>query len=101
MKVKSEDQGTTEPIKKTSPSAKSKADEQFIYIGPNLPRGRLTQFTVFKGGTPDYLSDLLEQHPQIKDLIVPVASTNDAQSKSQQSGTAEFESYQTLKALRA
>lgn len=87
-------------VKEKKTTAKPKAAQQFIYVGPNLPGGRLTKFSVFKGGIPVYLDDLIEKHPQITDLIVPVASAVTAQTNSAQAGTAEYESYQTLTELR-
>lgn len=74
--------------------------EQLIYIGPNLSGGRLSQNTVFRGGTPAYMQDLLEQHPSIKDLIVPVAETAAAHAKTQLSGTPEYIAFQNLTSLR-
>lgn len=46
----------------------------FVYAGPSLPRGRLKENTVFRGAFEDvknYLSDALEDYPQIEKLIVP------------------------------
>jgi len=79
---------------------KTEPVEQLIYIGPNLPGGRLSQFTVFRGGLPVYLTDLLEQQPSIKDLIVPVAETAAMQAKALQTGTLESIAYQNLMTLR-
>ncbi|OBZ08254.1 hypothetical protein A7975_27375 [Bacillus sp. FJAT-26390] len=79
---------------------KTEPVEQLIYIGPNLPGGRLSQYTVFRGGLPVYLSDLLEQQPSIKELIVPVAETAATQAKTNMSGTPEYIAYQNLMTLR-
>lgn len=46
----------------------------FVYAGPTLPYGRLKENAVFRGTFEDikqYLSDVLEEYPQIKNLIVP------------------------------
>ena len=46
----------------------------FVYAGPSLPRGRLKENAVFRGTFEDvkkYLSDVLEDYPQIERLIVP------------------------------
>lgn len=67
--------------------------EQLIYIGPNLPGGRLSRFTVFRGGIPLYLKDLL---PKISKLIVPVAALSEALARVEKAGTAEYQAYQAL-----
>jgi hypothetical protein len=85
---------------KLQKAERPKSVEQLIYIGPNLPGGRLSKNTVFRGGLPVYLNDLLEQQPSIKDLIVPVSETAAAQEKTQMSGTPEFIAYQNLMTLR-
>lgn len=46
----------------------------FVYAGPTLPRGRLKENAVFRGTLEDvkgYLSDVLEDYPQVEKLIVP------------------------------
>ena len=46
----------------------------FVYAGQSLPRGRLKENAVFRGTFEDvkaYLSDVLEDYPQIERLIVP------------------------------
>ena len=70
-----EDNNTTPPEK----PAEGKQEAQqgynlFVYAGPSLPRGRLKENTVFRGTFEDvknYLSDALEDYPQIEKLIVP------------------------------
>ena len=70
-----EDNNTTPPEK----PAEGKQEAQqgynlFVYAGPSLPRGRLKENTVFRGAFEDvknYLSDALEDYPQIEKLIVP------------------------------
>ncbi|TGV00498.1 hypothetical protein EN829_057705, partial [Mesorhizobium sp. M00.F.Ca.ET.186.01.1.1] len=37
--------------------------KQLIYVGPNLPGGRLMQYTVFRSGVPEYLTDLPDKQP--------------------------------------
>lgn len=84
---------------KSSKASKLTTPEQLIYVGPNLPGGRLTQYTVFRGSVPAYLVDLIEKHAEITDLIVPVKSLVDAQSKSKQVGTIENIAYDALSNL--
>lgn len=88
------------PKERQTKTDKPESVEQLIYIGPNLPGGRLSQYTVFRGGLPVYLNDLLEQQPSIKDLIVPVAETSSTQVKTLMSGSPEYIAYQNLMTLR-
>lgn len=70
-----EDNNTTQPEKPLE--GKQEATQGynlFVYAGPSLPRGRLKENTVFRGTFEDvknYLSDALEDYPQIEKLIVP------------------------------
>jgi hypothetical protein len=43
---------------------------RMVYCGPNIPGGALQQFTVFKGGFPLHLAELVEKCPAIKLLCV-------------------------------
>lgn len=70
--------------------------EQIIYIGPNLPGGRLSQYKVFRGGIPPYLADLIAEKPEISDLIIPVAELTTAQALAKQVGTPENTAYKAL-----
>ena len=56
------------------PAESAQGYNLFVYAGPSLPRGRLKENTVFRGAFEDvknYLSDALEDYPQIEKLIVP------------------------------
>ena len=44
-----------------------------VYIGPNLPGGTLSSFTVFKNGVPAHVEQLVAQTPELADLFVPVS----------------------------
>lgn len=58
----------------TNPQEAPQGYDLFVYAGPSLPRGRLKENTVFRGTFEDvkeYLSDVLEDYPQIERLIVP------------------------------
>ncbi|MEC0171165.1 hypothetical protein [Paenibacillus graminis] len=67
-----------------------------IYVGPNLPGGRLLQSTVFRGGVPAYLQPLLDEQPDIAALIVPVDELSEVQAKIVQTGTPEYVAYQAI-----
>lgn len=67
-----------------------------IYLGPNLPGGRLLQSTVFRGGIPVYLQPLLVEQPDVAALIVPVDEMAGAQARIVQTGTPEYVAYQSI-----
>lgn len=68
---------------------KAEKPEATIYIGPNLPGGRLTSFRVFREGLPSYLGDLLQERPELKRLIVPLSSFQEARKRVATPGTIE------------
>ncbi|MBB6670502.1 hypothetical protein [Cohnella nanjingensis] len=67
-----------------------------IYLGPNIPGGRLLQSTVFRNAIPAYLQPLIQEQPDIGALIVPVSDMADVQNRIVQTGTAEYVAYQNL-----
>lgn len=67
-----------------------------IYLGPNLPGGRLLQSTVFRGGIPKYLEQLLKEQTDVAALIVPVEELSAVQARILQKGTAEYVAYQAI-----
>jgi hypothetical protein len=77
-------------------SVKEKETNSLIYLGPNLPGGRLLQSTVFREGIPAYLEPLLIERPEVKDLIIPLNEMIIAQKLILQTGTAQYVAYQAL-----
>ncbi|WP_238649760.1 hypothetical protein [Paenibacillus piscarius] len=67
-----------------------------IYLGPNLPGGRLLQSTVFRGGIPAYLQPILVEQLDVTALIVPVDEMVEAQARITKTGTPEYLAYQSL-----
>ncbi len=68
-----------------------------IYVGPNVTGGRLMQYTVFRGGVPDYLADLLDKQPAIRQLIVPVHDLAAVQTRIGTPGMLEHALFQQIK----
>lgn len=52
-----------------------------VYIGPNLPGGMLSSFTVFKNGLPAHVQEMVRQTPELADLFVPVSRLAEARRK--------------------
>lgn len=75
-----EDNDTTQPENSAESATEGAEDapggyDLFVYAGPTLPRGRLKENAVFRGTFEDvkaYLADVLEEYPQVENLIVPV-----------------------------
>ena len=84
------------PEPTTNKKAQSQNDEQLIYCGPNLLGGRIMKYTVFRGGIPVYLNDLLEELPDIRELIVPISKLTDVQAKTLKQGTREYQLYNDI-----
>lgn len=62
---------------------------QFVYIGPSLPNGRLKENAVLQGSYSTvlhYLSEIVEEYPQIKRLIVPIHKLGEYAAKVKTSG---------------
>lgn len=68
-----------------------------IYIGPNLERGRLRQYTIFRNGVPQYLAPLIESRPEISHLLVPAADLAAAIQRAGKAGTIEYRAFSALK----
>lgn len=71
-------------------------NEQFIYIGPNLPGGFLAQYTVFRDGIPKHLDGVRKTYPQVDTLLVPVTQLLETQAQLRRKGTAVQQAYQAL-----
>lgn len=60
----------------------TKPAEAKIYIGPNLPGGKLFQFTTFKNGQlPAHVAQLIEECPALKLLLVTPSQLSTARAK--------------------
>jgi hypothetical protein len=66
-----------------------------VYIGPNLPGGQLSAFTVFRNGLPAHVAEIEKQHPEISRLIVPVRELPAARQKLHRHG-AEALAYKAV-----
>lgn len=58
-----------------------------IYVGPSLPKAKLPQFTVFANGYPQYVQDLIDKCPSLKQLIVPTSKVQQARRELAVKGT--------------
>jgi hypothetical protein len=71
--------------------------ESTIYVGPSIPGGRLSTFTVFKNGNlMHHVEQLLVECKAIKSLIVPVSKLTATQQKLKDSSSVEAARYQEV-----
>ncbi len=86
----SDEKKTTAAADKT-PAAQTV--EAVAYCGPTI-KGVAPQYTVFVGGIPEKLTEIAEEHPVVKALIVPREKLAEMRVKVEQSGTRENLLYQ-------
>lgn len=79
-----------EAIKAAAPA------QRFIYCGPNIPGGALRQFSVFKGGYPDFAAGIIEECPAVKELFVPAKELARARVDITITGTALNQLYREV-----
>ncbi|MEK3947341.1 hypothetical protein MHB46_02470 [Paenibacillus sp. FSL H7-0703] len=86
------DKKDVSPVVPAQPSQAAER-EQLIYIGPNLPGGRLAKYFISLGGFPAYLSDISDKVPAITELFVPVTDLSAAKVAMEQPGTTHNIAY--------
>lgn len=70
---------------------------KLVYIGPTLSESRLIHATVFIGGYPLHILELLNSNPWMKQLFVPVSEMNSAIAATKEKGTIYNILYQKAK----
>lgn len=68
-----------------------------MYIGPNVGKGQLAQYTIFRGELPRHVQLLIEQTKELETLIVPVALSAKAIQKMNMPGTVEYRAAQKVR----
>lgn len=68
----------------------SEENSQMIYIGPNLSGGRLAHATVFSGGYPPHVAELINAHHWMALLFVPVEQYTEKLTERNRKGTALY-----------
>jgi hypothetical protein len=72
--------------------------EPLVYFGPTLPNGKLSQFTVFRGGLPRHVDELVKSLPVLQLLFVHPSKLNLSRVKLADSSSPEWASFQEVKA---
>ena len=72
---------------------------KLIYVGPQLPRGRLKTNTIFEGETREQiiaspeLAEVMKRYPLVKNMLVPVSKLAEAKQKIAAGGNALHKFY--------
>jgi hypothetical protein len=89
IKMFFDDQSITEQEPENTEQTPVIKPGQLIYCGPNLPRGILSRFTVYKGGIPKHLDQHIEKCPAIRRLFVAPEKLNSTIQNINKAGTPE------------
>lgn len=94
-------------VKDTDKKAKPKeskpkvpAKQAFMYLGPNIPGGRLFTGYLVKEELPEnliHLQDIFEKIPEIKELFVEVKTIPNLKAELNKQGTEAYRLYQAVK----
>lgn len=80
---------------------------KLIYVGPQLPRGRLKTNTIFEGGSREEiiaspeLAEVLKRYPLVKNMLVPVSKLAEAKQKIKTGGNALHKFYTDIESKAA
>ena len=58
--------------KKPNPKKAENKNEKLIYIGPSLSKGRLPFATIYIGGFPPHIQEIIALKPWSRKLFVPI-----------------------------
>ena len=72
--------------------------EKLVYVGPQLPRGRLKTNRIFEGTREQILAspemaEVLKRYPLVKNMLVPVSKLAEAKQKIAAGGNALHKFY--------
>ena len=93
--------------KDTAQDAQQEAEpEKLVYVGPQLPRGRLKTNKIFEGtreqiiASPE-MEEVLKRYPLVKNMLVPVSKLAEAKQKIAAGGNALHKFYADIASLAA
>ena len=80
--------------------------EKLVYVGPQLPRGRLKTNKIFEGTRDQILAspemaEVLKRYPLVKNMLVPVSKLAEAKQKIAAGGNALHKFYADITSLAA
>ena len=80
--------------KKPTPKKTEVKNEKLIYIGPSLSKGRLPFATIYIGGFPAHIQDIIKLKPWFRKLFVPIEKMEVAIAATKKNGDAMHTFYQ-------
>lgn len=85
---------------------KAEEAEKLVYVGPQLPRGRLKTNKIFEGTRDQILAspemeEVLKRYPLVKNMLVPVSKLAEAKQKIAAGGNALHKFYADIASLAA
>ena len=80
--------------------------EKLVYVGPQLPRGRLKTNKIFEGTRDQILAspemaEVLKRYPLVQNMLVPVSKLAEAKQKIAAGGNALHKFYADIASLAA
>ena len=69
--------------------------KSYVYMGPNLPGGKMFTGTIYRG-KPTHLNDVFQAIPEVKKLLVEAQKFLEFKSDLQKQGTEAFRLYQKV-----
>lgn len=75
-------------------------DQIQVYIGPTMHRRSMVAASSYRGGLPDYVTNLAEKIPELVWMIVPLADVATVRARIKEQGTQENGIYQYLQNVR-
>lgn len=79
---------------KTNSKKAEPKNDKLIYIGPTLSKGRLPFATIYIGGFPEHIQDIIKLKPWFRKLFVPIEKMEVAIAATKKNGDAMHTFYQ-------
>lgn len=86
--------GATARGKKHKPAQTSKQKSAFMYVGPNIPGGKLFTGSLFRDSIPKHLDDDFKKLPELEKLFVDVMGLPRIKRDLEEQGTEAYNLYQ-------
>ena len=90
----------------TDTTTAAEGAQKLVYVGPQLPRGRLKTNKIFEGTRDQILAspemaEVLKRYPLVKNMLVPVSKLAEAKQKIAAGGNALHKFYADIASLAA
>ena len=100
------DKDTAQDAETAQDAPQAEEAEKLVYVGPQLPRGRLKTNKIFEGTRDQILAspemaEVLKRYPLVKNMLVPVSKLAEAKQKIAAGGNALHKFYADIASLAA